>query len=531
LNGLPDQAAAAAQELLSRRQARTSLTSYLAYLDLAFAPAAHHRLMIRHLEDAERGTCTKLMLFLPPGSGKSFYASQLFPAWYIGRNPDHSIIAASHTQDLADRFGRRVRNLVASEAHRNVFGVGVAADRQAAGQWETESGGEYFAVGIGGSVTGRRANLGIIDDPVRGREDADSERARATAWEWYVNDFTPRLKPGASQILIMTRWHQDDLAGRLLDREAAAWRVVELPMEARPGDPLGREPGARLWPEWFTEEMVATAKRDPRAWNALYQQQPVVEEGDYFKLDWFLPFVRLPPNVTCYGASDYAVSEGGGDYTEHGVFGVDPLGNLYVLDWWRGQTAPDAWIDRQCDLILRHQPICWFGEKGVIEKAVRPYLTARMNERRAYCRVEWLPSVVDKAARCRGFQAMASMGKVLFPIEAPWKAELIGQLTRFPAGKHDDAVDVCSLIGRGLEQMPAPSVAMSTRRGGRSNHLIDYNPYAAAWDADRDDRRGRSSEYDYNPYGHDSGASRPSVDRDDIARHVNAVRRRAMGLS
>src|SRR4030095_13785890 len=104
--------------------------------------------------------------------------------------------------------------------------------------------------------------------------------------------------------------------------------VVELPMEALPGDPLGREPGARLWPEWFTEEMVATAKRDPRAWNALYQQQPVVEEGDYFKLDWPLPFVRLPPNVTCYGASDYAVTEGGGDYTEHGVFAVDPLGNL-----------------------------------------------------------------------------------------------------------------------------------------------------------------------------------------------------------
>jgi hypothetical protein len=147
---------------------------------------------------------------------------------------------------------------------------------------------------------------------VRGREDADSERARETAWQWYLNDFVPRLKPGASQILIMTRWHQDDLAGRLLEREADAWRIVDLPMEALPGDPLGRQPGERLWPEWFTPEMVEIAKRDPRARNALYQQRPVVEEGDYFKLDWFTPFVRLPEDVTTYGASDYAVSEGGG---------------------------------------------------------------------------------------------------------------------------------------------------------------------------------------------------------------------------
>src|SRR5436309_15821896 len=127
--------------------------------------------------------------------------------------------------------------------------------------------------------------------------------------------------------------------------------------------------------------MVATTKRDPTAGNAIYQQQRVDEEGDYFDLDWFGQFVRRPPSLTCYGASDYAVTEGGGDYTEHGIFGVDPLGNLYVLDWWRGQTSPDAWIDRQCDLIVRHQPVCWFGEKGVIEKAVRPYLTSRMNER------------------------------------------------------------------------------------------------------------------------------------------------------
>lgn len=170
-----------------------------------------------------------------------------------------------------------------------------------------EGGGEYFAVGIGGAISGRRADLGIIDDPVRSRQDADSERARETAWQWYLNDFLPRLKPGAAQIVIMTRWHEDDLGGRLLEREADRWRVIELPMEALPGDPLGRKPGERLWPEWFTGEMVETAKRDPRAWNALYQQRPVVDEGDYFRLEWFSNYRHLPPAMTIYGASDYAV--------------------------------------------------------------------------------------------------------------------------------------------------------------------------------------------------------------------------------
>ena len=268
--------------------------------------------------------------------------------------------------------------------------------------------------------------------------------------------------------------------------------MIELPMEARPNDPLGRQTGERLWPEHFTAEMVEIAKRDPRAWNALYQQSPIIEEGDYFKLDWFTPFVSLPENVTCYGASDYAVTEGGGDYTEHGIFAVDPLGNIYIIDWWRGQTTTDVWIERQLDLIRRHEPACWFGEKGAIEKAVRPYLTRRMNERRAYCRIEWLPCVHEKTVRARSFQALASMNKIFIPAAAAWKSELIGQLTRFPAGKYDDAVDVCSLIGRGLKMLP-PAMTSSPGKGRRAGrfHVFDYEPFPLderAADDDRDDR-------------------------------------------
>ena len=485
--GSADQTKAAA-ELLARRRARESLEAYLAYCELGFVPAQHHRLLIKHLEAVERGEIKRLMVFMPPGSAKTTYTSVLFPSWYFGRHPENSLIFASHTEELATTIGRRVRNIVASAEHRNVFGVGLADDRKGIGSWETDRGGQYFAVGIGGAVTGRRADLLVIDDPVRGREDADSERSRETTWQWYLADALPRLKPDAAVVLIMTRWHLDDLAGRILDRERDRWSVLSLPMEAQPGDPLGRKPGERLWPGWFTEQMVEDAKRDVRGWNSLYQQNPAPDEGTYFHADWFAAYKHLPPALTIYGASDYAVTEGGGDFTEHGVFAVDPLGNIYVLDWWRGQTAPDVWIDQQCNLILRHQPACWFGERGVIEKAVRPYLMQRMNERQAYCRVEWLPSINDKPTRCRSFQALAAMGKVIFPVAAPWKAELLGQLLRFPAGKHDDGVDVCSLIGRGLQLMPAPSAVMPTRYPweNRSKHQFEYDPFAHLYNGQGD---------------------------------------------
>lgn len=438
-------------ELLARQEAATSLARFIEYRDAGYQPGAHHQLLIRHLEAVERGEIERLMVCMPPGSAKSTYTSVEFPAWFLGRNPSLSVIAASHTQELAERFGRRVRNIVASDPHERVFGVGVAEDSSSAGRWDTGKGGEYFAAGVGGSITGRRADLAVIDDPVKSREDADSERSRQKAWDWYTNDLLTRLKPGARQIVVMTRWHEDDLGGRILERERDRWTVIELAMEALPNDPLGRPVGERLWPEWFTDDMVKVAKMDVRAWNALYQQQPASEDGDYFKREWLdAEYDVLPANLRMYGASDYAVTAGGGDFTEHGVFGVDGAGNVFVADWWYGQTESDEWIDRKCDLIHAHEPVCWFGEAGPIRKAVEPFMRKRMLERQAMCRVEWLPSINDKPTRSRGFQALCSMGKVFWPKHAGWKAHVQGQLLRFPAGKNDDSVDVCGLFSRGL---------------------------------------------------------------------------------
>jgi predicted phage terminase large subunit-like protein len=408
-------------------------------------------LLISELEKVENGTTRRLMVCMPPGSAKSTYTSVEFPAWYLGRNPEKSVIAASHTYELAERFSRRVRNLILEPNFQEVFEVGLAPDSQSAGRWDTSKGGEYFAAGVGGSVTGRRADLGLIDDPVKSREDADSERSREKAWEWYVNDFLTRLKPNSAVVLVMTRWHEDDLGGRILEREGDKWKVISLPMEAQENDPLGREIGDRLWPEWYTDDMIELAKQDTRSWWALYQQTPTSDEGGYFKSEWLHDYDEAPQGLKIYGASDYAVTEGSGDFTEHGVCGVDSSGNLYILDWWRGQKSADKWIDKKADLISKHQPACWFGESGPIRRSVEPFMMKRLQERGAWCRIEWLPSLADKEARARGIQALMSMGKIYWPKFAPWKSDVQGQLLRFPAGKHDDAVDVMSLFGRGLK--------------------------------------------------------------------------------
>lgn len=458
MQSLPLRLQSLEREIQRRLSAQTNLARFIDYRDAGYKPAAHHRLLIEALEAVERGEIERLMVCMPPGSAKSTYTSVEFPPWFMGRNPQMSVIAASHTQELAERFGRRVRNIVASAEFGRVFGVGVAEDSSSAGRWDTTKGGEYFAAGVGGSITGRRADLVVIDDPVKSREDADSERSRAKAWDWYTNDLLTRLKPGARQIVVMTRWHEDDLGGRILEREAHRWKLIELAMEAHPDDPLGRKAGERLWADWFTDDMVEVAKRDSRSWHALYQQRPSSEDGTYFRREWFKFWQVRPLQLHIYGTSDYAVTDGGGDYTVHRVWGVAPNGDLYRLDGWRGQTSADEWIEQKLNLIARHKPLAWFGEAGVIQKAVNPMLTRRMRERGIFCRLEWLPSIADKPTRARGFQSRAAMGAVYFEPGAD-----IEEHIRFPAGKNDDDVDCSSMIGRALDEAH-PAIAQVVDR-------------------------------------------------------------------
>lgn len=446
----------AAKELLNRRSIRRNLTEWCRYC--GFEPAVHHKLLISKLEAVSRGDIDRLAVFMPPGAAKSTYASILYSPWHYAQHPNHCVIAASHTAELAEKWGRRVRNLLAE--HSLVLGVGLAPDSQAAGRWETTRGGEYFAAGVGGAIAGRRADLVVIDDPVRSREDADSELIRDKTWDWYKSDLYTRLKPGGRIVLIQTRWHEDDLAGRLLGEAAAGgdqWTVISLPALAEANDPLGRSIGQPLWPEWESEDELARKRRavGPRDWSALYQQRPAPEDGDYFKAEWFKPYDKAPAldTLRVYGGSDYAVTADGGDFTCHVVVGIDPEGRMYLLDLWRKQAASNEWIEAFCDLVIKWKPIGWAEEQGQIRAGIGPFLDKRVIERSAFVARDQFPTRGDKAVRAQSIRGrMASTG-LYVPVGADWYPAFRSELLSFPAGKHDDQVDALGLVGQLLDIM------------------------------------------------------------------------------
>ncbi len=449
----------AAAELQDRRKARQSLLAFTEYTNPAYTAAPHHVLIAAKLEAVARGEIKRLMILMPPRHGKSELASRRFPAWYIGNTPGKQIIAASYNSDLANDFGREVRNIVGSPEFRALFQTSLAVDSHAANRWHTEKGGMYVAAGVGTAITGRGADVLLIDDPFKDREEADSELRRERVWDWYTSTAYTRLMPGGAVVVINTRWHDDDLSGRLLaeqDNGGDKWEVLSLKA-------INDESEA-LWPAWYPLDRLEQIRAvlPARDWNALYQQNPIPDEGDFFKADWFGEYDVPPKDIRKYGASDYAVTDKGGDFTEHGVAGVDQNGNIYILDWWRKQATSDVWIDAKVDLMLKHEPACWFGEAGPIRRAVEPFLMRRMTDRKAYCRIEWLASIADKPTRARTIQGMASMGKVFLPKNAVWKGDLLSQLLRFPAGKLDDGVDVLSLFGRGLQHIAAPKKPKTT---------------------------------------------------------------------
>ncbi len=227
----------AAWELGQRRALRRDFGLWCehALAPQGLAPAAHHRLLIRELQAVADGVQDRLMVFMPPGSAKSTYTSDLFPAWYLAQGRDRRIIATSNTADLAGTFSRRVRGRIRTDG----IALGYRLEREAEDLWTTSNGGEYRAAGIGGVITGLRADLALIDDPVKSREEADSQARRNRVWEWFQDDLRTRLRPGAAIVVVQTRWHQDDLSGRLLEAQRDQWRVVSLAAEAEGDDPIG----------------------------------------------------------------------------------------------------------------------------------------------------------------------------------------------------------------------------------------------------------------------------------------------------
>ena len=442
----------AALELTKRRQARDSLLAYTEYTLPSFESAKHHAQIAEALESVERGECKRLMIYAPPRHTKSELSSRRFPSWYLGRNPSKQIIATTYGHDFASDFGRDVRNIINSDEYQRVFDTRLRSDSQSANRWHTDKDGVYISTGVGGSITGRGAHIALIDDPFKNRDDADSEVHREKVWKWYTSTLYTRLMPGGAIILIMTRWHEDDLAGRLLEAQKHGgdqWTVVNLQAIASEGT----DNEQALWPEWYNIDYLKQVKSvvGARDWSALYQQNPTADEGTFFKREWFKRYnLGEQPTTNKYQSTDFAVTDDGGDYTELGIIGLCSEMDLWVEDWWSGQTTSDIWIDAMLDQIKEHSPLCSFGETGVIRRAVEPLFRMMGRQKRVYPRIEWITRTGDKASVARALQGMAANGKVHIP-RTEWGDRLVEQLVAFPAGKHDDAVDVLALFALAIQ--------------------------------------------------------------------------------
>lgn len=469
----------AARILLARRAARNSMQPFTELTNQFYVTADFQAQTCAALEAIERGDIDRLMIFMPPRSGKSELASRRFPAWCLGRNPRRQVICASYSTDLAVDFGRDVRNLVASPEYKVIFpDVELAEDSQAANRWHTNHGGSYIAAGVGASITGRGADLLNIDDPIKDRREADSKAVKDALWAWFRSTAYTRLMPKAAIVLIQTRWAEDDLAGRILNQKGERWEVIEFPA-------IGPD-GNALWPERYPRHELDRTRAviGEREFSALYQQKPMPDEGTFFQRGWFKWYdPRRMPEIKAYMTSDFAVTADGGDFTSIATHGVDKADDLYLaFDYWTGQTTADIWIEQICNQILRNKPLGFFGEGGPIRRSIEPFLRKRMRERKAFCRVEWIPSIAQKESRARALQARASMGKVLLPDNETGHA-LLAQMLSFPAGMRDDDVDMLGLLGRVIDEAHPATVGVATARKQKDRYaaLFEQADQESTW--------------------------------------------------
>lgn len=391
------------------------------------------------------------MINMPPGSAKSTYGSVLFPAWFLAQKQRLDIIGASNTGPMAEAFSRRVMALVRD--YSSVLGYGLTRD--SAERWQTSNGGQYRAAGVTAAIAGSRADLAIIDDPVRSREDVESEGNREKQWAWFIADLRTRLKPSAAIVVIMTRWHVDDLGGRLLERQPGLWRVVSLPAIAEPDDPLGREPGDWLWSDdaygygdalkqAHDEYEAAGALRD---WAALYQQKPTTQEGALFKVAQLKGLEVAPTGGQVVRAWDLAATAQIGTRNPDWTVGLKLMrtkdGGFAVLDVVRIREGPDG-VDRAImNTATADGRACRIGlpqDPGQAGKQQVLHLTRML----AGYTVESSPETGDKATRAAPVASQVNVGNFSMIVGQPWSAPFREELAGFPGGMKDDQVDALS---------------------------------------------------------------------------------------
>ena len=429
------------RERAFRRKLRQSLEAWcrFALADQGFAPAPHHLAVIRALEDVASGRTERLILLMPPGSAKSTYTSVLFPAWWMARFPQRSVIAASHTASLAEHFGRMLREKLRTHGPRlNVF---LRQDARAAGRFITEAGGEYFAIGVHGAVTGRRADLAVIDDPVATFEDAASAGSRDHVWNWYRSELLTRMKPGGRIVLTMTRWHRDDLAGRLID--TGQWKVLRLPALAEADDPLGRAVGDALWPAWEMREALQ-AKREAMgeaSFAAMFQQAPLAQGGSPFDLSK-IEYIDVSPEGSAVRAWDLA---SGTDVSRDPDWTVglklirQPNGGFVVDDVRRVRIGPASLDEFVLSVAQEDGTLVTVGLPQDPGQAGAHQIVSLTRTLSGF-RVE---SGLEKKAKPVRAQLIASQvsGGTVRLRRGAWNRAFLEELAAFPAGPKDDQVD------------------------------------------------------------------------------------------
>ena len=425
------------------------------------APARHHRLMIEKLEAVASGRCDRLMIQMPPGSAKSTYGSVLFPAYFLSRHPAAQVIGTAHTASLADYFGRHLRNTVIE--HGELLELTIAKASRASARFSLTGGGEYFAAGVRGPITGRRGDLILIDDPIKSWAQAESPRFRNALYDWYRAELTARLKPEGKIVLMMTRWHEDDLAGRLL-RTESGWTALVLPALAEAGDPLGRPEGAALWPEWETEAAIARRRRivGERAFAALYQQRPLGADSSFFNTAAIRILAEAPEVVRSIRAWDLAATaEGAGrdaDYTVGLKLGVTSKNLVVVLDVVRARASPaqveakiigTAKTDGVTTIIgLPRDP----GQAGIAQVAM-------LTQKLVGFTVIATPETGSKGLRARAVATQVDAGNLVL-VAAPWNDAFLAELKAFPESGKDDQVDALS---RAMNTLATSNTAAARR--------------------------------------------------------------------
>lgn len=471
----PEQAAA---ELLRRQFGAGSLPDFAQAIDVPGRPASedddewlfnpietvaakHHILLMDTLDRVLDGEITNLMVFMPPGSAKSTYASVVFPAYAMGKKPGTRVILGSYASAIAWKQSRRTRQIVKSAKYRPLFDTGLMAGNQSVEEWSLDNGSEYMAGGILAGMTGNRASIVIIDDPVAGREDAESDTIRRKTREAYEDDLKTRLIPGGVTIIIQTRWHENDLSGGILPegwngesgfvegRDGQKWYVLCVPAVCdREDDPLGRKIGEPLWPEWFKDDHFAKFRGNARTWSALFQQKPRPSEGAEFRVEWVQRYVKAPPKLNRMILVDPSSGrkKESGDYTCMWVVGLAADQNAYILDCVRGRLNLTERVDVLMDLHRRHKPLEvryeHYGMQADID-AIRSE-----QERQQYrFKITEVGGQVKKEDRIRRLIPWFQNGRIWLPQVLMYgtqdliKEFLEREYAAFPVAIHDDMFD------------------------------------------------------------------------------------------